>query len=284
MKTQSWRVTGKRPSDDTKKNRNRELARGWLQTLAAFVLVVAMSAVAKADNSPFQLVTQDMISAQLDEINGFGQFFGPDASSPITFSSNENLQTLSFSFVTMPGSTYEGLSLTLNGSGAFDSGNNLWEWSFSGSLGSNTLAGSGSESALSSGRSPGEETQTKSQMTETRKDGTEITRYYADKKTYDDNGKETGTTIWQTDKDGKRTGPDTTLKGQANNDGNYRWQVDGPPFDITTSGFTPPVGGPGYFVTTISATPEPSSLLLLGSGVIGLSGSLRKRLRTRTGG
>jgi hypothetical protein len=281
MTIQSWKLKSKLPIHNARRNRNGEPSRVWLLTLAAFVLIVVTSAVAKADISPFLLVTQDMTSAQQDELYGLGLLADPDASSTITFSSVENLQAMSFSFVALPGSTYNGLSLTLIGSGAFDSAQNLWEWSFSGSLGSNTLTGSGSESGFSAVRVPGFETKTKGQETETDKQGRDHTRYWADKKTYDDKGKFTAGTIWPTDKDGTKTGDEKEVKGQVNNDGKYnKWNLSGPPFDIATSGFASP-NGPGYFVTTVSATPEPSSLLLLGSGVLGLSGFLRQRLLTR---
>jgi hypothetical protein len=85
-----------------------------------------------------------------------------------------------------------------------------------------------------------------------------------------------------TDKNG-RTINNTDRKGKnkLSNTGEWTFESTSTSAEIDSSGFSPPTGGVGFFITTIAPAPEASTWLLLTTALVSLFGydllSLRQR-------
>src|SRR5262249_49951118 len=102
--------------------------------------------------------------------------------------------------------------------------------------------------------------------------------YHSHKNAIDENGKKVGDVdddkkvdsdgtsfgrYWFTDVNGNQIGNTFPINDQRKR-AEWNWKVDGSvmAFQITSTGFSPIDGGAGTFTMTISAVPEPHSLLL----------------------
>ncbi len=238
--------------------------KGFYCALAMLVFTGAMPAARAATPlTQVQLVTELMIENQGDNAGFLGLMFGPDASSPLNFSSNVNSTGTMFSFSTDPGTTYQGQSLALNGLGVFNPSNNVLVTSSSGSLGGESWTTSGYETVTAIG-DRFSTTSDSDLFAEQVKafDRHRVTDLFPDG-TSTDFG-------WFTDKNGNKipnsdfTSTDTWKLTDPNaGTWQYAESGNGLNFAVTSQGFSPLTSGTGSFVTSV--VPEPSaSLLFLG--------------------
>ena len=245
----------------------------------ALVMLVFMAAAPVARAAPLnqvQLLTELMIESQGDNAGYLGLMFGPDASSPLVFSSNVDPSGTTFSFSLNPGTTYQGQSLTLSGSGVFDPSTSMLTASSSGMLGSKAWTTSDSETVISNGDKfsvasdsnlfdPAAKAFDRHRITDLFSDGISVNAgFYTDK----DGKKIPGSDFTSTD----------TWKLQNPDAGNWQYAENAPGlgFTVASQGFSPINGGAGSF--TASVVPEPSaSLLFLGGlGMLWLTFTRRK--------
>lgn len=226
---------------------------------------------------PVQITTEALMNAEGADAGLIGMFFGADSGSPLHFTSFVDPKTFTFSFSLNPGSTYLGQSITESASGSFDPNTGILSATTSGTLGATTFSitdletftdilngieGSGDQTFSLDGHSiPGHENERRhvERVREFRDGTSEESGYYEDKE---------GHRTPFTEPDRRR--PDEP-------DWDFGTRHGGP----YSTGFSPLDGGAGSFTTTVSPVPEPSTLLLIGSGILGLGGFLRKRLLTR---
>jgi hypothetical protein len=86
--------------------------------------------------------TEMMMETEGAEMTFIGRYFGPDNSSTLSFTSNQNIAGQCFSFSLDPGTTYLGQSMTLKATGDFNTTTNEWDVTTNGSLGSTTWSSS----------------------------------------------------------------------------------------------------------------------------------------------
>jgi hypothetical protein len=236
--------------------------KGFYCALAMLVFTVATPAARAATPlTQVQLATELMIENQGDNAGFLGLMFGPDASSPLNFSSNVNSAGTMFSFSTDPGATYQGQSLVLSGLGVFNPSTNVLVTSSSGSLGGESWTTSGYETvtAIGDGFSTTSDSDLFAQQVKAF-DRHRVTDLFPDGKSTDFG--------WFTDKNGNKipnsdfTSTDT-WKLTDPNPGTWQYAESGLTFAVTSQGFSPLTGGTGSFVASV--VPEPSaSLLFLG--------------------
>src|SRR6516225_1057442 len=80
-------------------------------------------------------VTDTMMEYQSEQLMMIGHVFGADGASPLSFSSTVDAAAMTYSFQLKLGSTYLGQSMTLAGSGVFDTATDTFDRSALGSLG-----------------------------------------------------------------------------------------------------------------------------------------------------
>lgn len=80
--------------------------------------------------------TEIMMNAEAAEMTFIGRYFGPDNSSPLSFTSNQDIAGQSFTFNLNSGSTYLGQAMTLSASGFYNTTTSSWDISTNGTLGS----------------------------------------------------------------------------------------------------------------------------------------------------
>jgi hypothetical protein len=217
---------------------------------------------------PVAVVNEVMMEVQGAEAAYIGRTFGPDTSSPLSFTSNVDVAAQTFSFSLNGGSTYQGNSISLSGSGALDSSTGLFDWSTTGFLGSSPLDGSGTINPDPGigGRWP--------------PDGPIYVDWHGQGSIgIDSQGHVTSSWSYQfTINDlivSQGQGKDNLNLGIMIGN-NWNWvldpvQVGDESFAIDTTGFTPPTGGSGAFTVTISSVPEPSTITLGCISMIGLT-------------
>ncbi len=234
-------------------------------------------------------VTESMMAASnLDTLVEAGMF-GSGVPSTLQFSSLVDPVTGSFTYSLLPGQSYLGQPISLTTVGTLDPALNSYTWTTAGLYGTTPFSGSGSEAWVGDPTEKGETTETWHGQQFTGKGDVEV----------DDQGG--GLNATSKAKNFTFTGPDGKKYGPFN--GKDKWVIDPKhPFEghweysnwvladaafpqglqINGDGFVPVDGGPGSFelVLTPFAAPEPSTLLMLGSGILGLAGVLRKRLLT----
>jgi hypothetical protein len=114
-------------------NRPRRLL---VSVLLPLILAAAMPAVASPISTT--TLTHLMIESEAVDADGLVLLFGPDFASHIVFSSLVDPLAMSYSYTSVPGSTYEGLSLTLSATGIFDPSTDTLAIASAGTLGADS--------------------------------------------------------------------------------------------------------------------------------------------------
>ena len=197
-----------------------------------------------------------------------GALFGPDESSPLFFSSNVDVAGMAFSFSLKPGSTYLGLAITLSGSGVFDAVTDVWNASSSVTLGSAswTVTGTyGGNPATDDSFLPPPFLPVSNFVIDP---GSRQYHDIHDLIFYNPATGESGGFFHFTDIHGIRSTPNFPITDHRNQDGTWSWDTITDTFRIDSTGIS--LEGDGSFSTTISAIPEPSSVVLFGAGLLGM--------------
>jgi len=111
-------------------------------TLLVATFVFVMPAVSYAD--PFQLTLETMMEGQAHNSIYIGHIFGPDAATVLSFSSNLDPVSRTFSFLLAAGQSYLGLPISLSTVGSYNAALEMYRWTISGQLGSQSWSGVGS--------------------------------------------------------------------------------------------------------------------------------------------
>jgi len=252
-----------------------------VQMLASLLVAWVSSAPSIGLASPIdvQTLTQLMIEDQGQEVSNIGLTFGADPSSSIKFASTTNPIAMSYSFTTMAGSIYEGLSLTITGTGLFDPTTNIMSVNSSTMLGSISYTSSGTNVIdLSAGA---DDYNKFIDPTQTTKDGKKYNDEHQDSTIFPN-----GNSLVR----GYKTLNGSMVPGTENSgldfsnssSGAWNFSLEFPDagIGVVSVGFSPPVGGAGTFTTTVVAS-EPSSIALLGCGLFGILITCRRRRRTQ---
>jgi hypothetical protein len=248
-------------------NRHFKMSRTWLCGSALITIVSLMPNEGLAGIiSTVQLMTELMMEDEGENMAIVGELFGPDKSSPLSFSSNVDITAMAFSFSLDPGSTYQGLAMTLSGSAVFDPVADIWNASSSGTLGSVAWTPSGTYSVT------GDPFELSSGLT-----GIDNPQFhdYHDLIFYNPKTGESGGTFHFTDIHGERSTPNFPVGDTLGPDGKWHYEIVTDTFRVDSGGSSPvPGGGAGSFTTTISPVPEPSGVILLCTA-LGLLGVVR---------
>ena len=117
--------------------------------VAVFFLAIAAPFACATPLTAGQL-TDLMVENQGDNAEFIAIVFGTDANSPLAFTSNVNSAGTLFTFSLTP-TLYRGQSMTLTGTGSYDSTTNILQLSSSGSLGSTSWTTAGTAAVTFSG-------------------------------------------------------------------------------------------------------------------------------------
>jgi len=242
--------------------------------LVVFFIAIAAPSAYSTTLTAGQL-TDLMVENQGDNAEFIALVFGPDASSPLTFTSNVNSAGTLFTFSLTP-TLYRGQTMTLNGTGSYDPSTNILQLNSTGSLGSSSWTTAGTAAISVSGTDLNvltninflnggvEKSADVHAEGFVRADGT------------------TGGFGFDTDKNGDPI-PGTTrvFKDDRQSEvGTWRYNnISDLGHTIDSVGFSTPGGGTGFFTTTIAPVPEPSTMLLIASGAAGLAIRSIKRER-----
>lgn len=243
--------------------------------LAALLgLIAALPATAFADPIDVPTLTLLMIEDQGSDMTLLGQAFGANPSSPVMFTSNVNLSAMSYSFMSLPGSMYEGQSLTIADSGVYNTATNVFDTDASITLGaiSFSLSGTTDISAFPysavSFLAPAPVLPMCNGMTVTDAD-VKIFPDGTDTVTLTNNNKPIpGCAV------ASSGGIKIPIMTQS-----WSYQASGNVV-VSSVGSSPLAGGTGSFTATVSPVPEPSSTALFAFGISVLIGAkIRPRRR-----
>ena len=214
---------------------------------------------AHAGLTTIEQATESMMNSQGLISVAIGDRLGPDPGATLSFTSNVDPNALTFSYALAPGSTYLGQSASLSVAGAFNTTDQAWEWTSTGSVGAFSLAGTGSTTFVGDPMST-------DIFVDLLLDRTIVSNV-----TYTQTATRTASmgTITVEDFLGNvlSSGEHTdVLQLQGPNAGQWEWDtglITGTfgDFGVQSTGLVPfPNGGPGVFTARI--TPEPSTLAL----------------------
>lgn len=221
--------------------------------------------------------TEILLEEQGTKAYVLGYYFGADPHSPLSFTSFVDPSGNSFSYATVPGSTYLGQSLSLAGSGTLDQNGN-YDVSATLDFGGKILQIIGKEKESADGHTVQSDDNTS----------------FGGKKTGDThylgtikqpNNTSDITEGWMTDENSDHISKsDFGGTDKLNKDGDWEFTIvpkfanqASPPPSIFSTGFTPVNGGAGDFTVTISPVPEPPAVTMLLLGVLILA-FCRKRV------
>jgi hypothetical protein len=208
-----------------------------------------------------------MMDAEGANATLLGRLFGPDNGTVLSFTYSVDNVNETFSYSSMPGSTYLGQPFSLSASGDFNSTSGLWEMSASGALGSTSLNGTGSGSVTDPPPIP---TGTYSWLWGLLDYHASVS--YSAVFSSVESTASAGLSIAGTDV-ATFSGTDLQKFGQG-----WTWtagqiQIGGFNFDILSAGNDPA----GTFTTQITTVPEPTALNLISIGALSLLGNKWRR-------
>lgn len=244
----------------------------WIATWTIILAFSVSSAVADT-MSQIQMATAAMTQGLLGNGNFLGALYGPDNGNTLHFTSYVDPSGNSFSY--QLDAQYQGRDLSIQGHGNVDDTGLTWNFSSLMQVGGQLFQVNGTDSFTPNGT--GYSAQMDQYLNQegllrpTINDFHDGTDYY---------GSPFDGTFFGTCYDtfnGQIVPPRWNCGGSWNNSS---WEVSSPsyPFGygVTITGSQPVSGGAGNFAMDVAA-PEPSSLLLMGSGILGLGGLVRRR-------
>lgn len=252
------------------------------KALWATTILVVSGMRLQADTIPTdQLLPELMIEDVAHNALMLGDLFGPDSSSPLSFTTDVNTSTLTYSYSLNLGSTYLGQSMTLSGSGTFNTAMETLYLTSSGVLGTTSWNTSGTEVVNTT--VPGEFTVNENLASAGKKErdahcddvnfnlvtGTSSCEngYLTDK-----NGRMIKRSNFTSASDHLAPLPDPSYYYMT------QYEIGGLGYEEFTTGTTPIGGGAGSFTLTIATIPEPSSFGLATLAVL-MAGFYRRRRR-----
>jgi len=111
--------------------------------VSAVAMLLALPCMARAD----VMITgpETLAQAILNEVEGLSGLAGPDLSLNLQYDVAVDTTSGLFSYSTLPGQTYNGLSFSVSGAGTYDSTTTTYDWTASGQLGPDSLLEQGEE-------------------------------------------------------------------------------------------------------------------------------------------
>jgi hypothetical protein len=223
--------------------------------------------IASPSRAGFVGIDEIMLSAEQCDAAFLGSVFGPGGTSPLSFTSSVNVSANTFSYTLNPGSTYLGQAISLTTTGYYDATNSIWNWSSSGSLGTTSWNNIGSETIT--GDPLGNISYEGSLLGFT-------LNVAVDYSTLNFSNVSTGAGILSYQGHDLVTVTETDSRNFVT--GAVTWSLFSVVFGAQQNGIAPPGGGGGSFDIIIGApVPEPSSCALLGIGMAGVLGLVRRR-------
>jgi PEP-CTERM motif-containing protein len=244
--------------------------------LFALILVCTLPIVSYAD--PFRVTLETMMEAQAQNSLYIGHLFGADPSTVLRFTSTLDSAARTFSFSLLPNQSYLGQPISLTTIGSFDATLGQYNWIISGEFGSQSFSGNGSATEV--GDDPIIHSQIILGGSLFRITGLVVF-----------GSRSSGIYVFEGPPGTPFAGPFGPYQGtDIFIDSKWEHTVEVPPNPLVPNGLVvfsigdvpfPPEGGHGDFNVQIISTPEPTTSLLLGTGVVGVAMNLRKRLKTR---